>query len=89
MSRKRKLPDNVVQFNSRIHLVPAQVTQKDLFEEECSFEEAQITMEIWLKKRCEIQQRLDAGARIEPGERIGMVSTDLLKALDGIPGAPR
>ncbi len=89
MSRKRNLPDNVVQFNSRIRLLPAPVTQKELFEEECYYEEAEITMKMWLEKRCDIQKRLDAGARIEPGVRTGMVFTDLLKHLDGIPGAPR
>ena len=88
MSRKRKLPDNVVQFNSRIRLVPTPVTQKELFEEECHYEEAEITMKAWLEIRGAIQKRLDAGARIEPGERGAMVTdtatTNFLKRLEDL-----
>lgn len=74
MSRKRKLPDNVVQFNSGFRLLTAPVTQKELFEEEFHQEEAALWVEDWKKVRLAIQKRLDAGAKIEPGVRMGMTT---------------
>ncbi len=84
MSRKKKLPDNVVQFNSRIRLLPTPVTQKELFEEEFHQEEAALWVEDWKKARLAIQKKLDAGARIEPGVRMGMTTDPIFLKYLGI-----
>lgn len=64
---KRRPPDNVVQF------IPP-IRQEELLEEELLIEEVELALVEWAKKRVAIQDRLDAGARIEPGERMGMTN---------------
>ena len=71
---KNRTPDNVVQFDSRIRLLPGLVTQDELFEEEFLQEEAAEWVEDWKKARLVVQKKLDAGARIEPGTRMGMTT---------------
>lgn len=68
----------VIQFGP-----PGRVTQEELFDEEFYYEQAEIALRKWVEIRFPIQKRLDAGARIEPGERAGVVTeTTFLKHLD-------